>query len=131
MVYGFGSASFSAKAASNLPFSQSWMYALLARFWIFIVMPAFFSCDCTAIDCELLVASRSFEVIAVNVKPPGLPAFLRYDLAVEMFCLGQTAEIGFEAKGPSGTGPMTFPWPSTELVRTAWRSSAHAIASRL
>src|SRR5262249_38130499 len=119
MVYGFGSASFSAKAASNLPFSQFWMYALLARFWIFIVMPACFSCDCTAIACALLVASRSFEVIAVNVNPPGLPAFWRCDLAIEMFCVGQTAEIGSEAYGPSGTGPMTFPWPSTALVRTA------------
>src|SRR5262245_41095413 len=96
MVYGFGSASFSAKAAWNLPLSQFWMYALPARFWIFIVMPAFFSCDCTAIACALLVASSSFEVIAVNVNPSGLPASWRCDLAMEMFCVGQIAEIGFE-----------------------------------
>src|SRR5579871_1467950 len=98
---------------------------------MFIVIPACFSWDWTAIACELLVASRSFEIIAVNVKPFGLPAFWRYDFALEMFCVGQTTEMGFDAYGPSGTGPTTFPWPSTALVSTAWRLRAHAIARRL
>ncbi len=50
---------------------------MLARFWMFIVIPACFSCDWTAIAWALEVASRSVDVIAVNVNPLGLPAFVR------------------------------------------------------
>src|SRR5581483_2917059 len=98
-------APFSANAASNFPLSQSWMYALLARFWMLIWMPTFFSCDWTATACALLVASRSVDVIAVNENPFGLPAFCRYDFACVRFGVGQTFDTGVDAYGPSGTGP--------------------------
>src|ERR1700688_330895 len=100
MTYGVGSAPFSANAAWNFPFSQSWMYSLLARFWMFIVIPACLSWDCTAIAWALDVASRSVEVIAVNEKPLASPAFERYDFAWVRLCVGHTLETGVEANGP-------------------------------
>src|SRR6185437_5205737 len=106
---------------------QSWMYALLARFWMFMVMPTFLSCDWTAIAWALLVASRSVEVIAVNENPSAFPALARYAFALVGFGVAQTAEMGFDAYGPRGTGPTTRPWPSSALWTTCCRSSAHAI----
>src|SRR4051794_17144517 len=98
---------------------------------MFILMPTLANCDCTAIAWALLVASRSFDVIAVNEKPSEFPAFCRYALAWSRFGVGQIAETGLVAYGPSGTGPTGLPWPSTALLTTCWRSRAQAIASRL
>src|ERR1700722_5680188 len=97
---------------------------------MFILMPTLASCDCMAIACAALVESRSVEVMAVNEKPLGLPAAFRYFLACFRFCVGQIADTGDVAYGPSGTGPTTVPCPKTESCRICWRFVAHAMARR-
>src|SRR5581483_1249988 len=100
-------------------------------FEMFILMPTLLRADCTTVACALLVGSSSVEVMAVKVKPAGLPAFLRYDLARLRLGLAHTAETGCEANGPRGTGPTTLPAPNTESFTTVWRLMAQDMASRL
>ena len=69
-------------------------------------------------------------MIAVNVKPLGLPASFRYFFACFKFCVGQIADTGVVAYGPSGTGPTTLPCPKTASWRICLRFVAQAIARR-
>ncbi len=72
---------------------------------MFILIPTCANSDCMAMAWANDVESRSVEVIAVNVKPLAWPPAFRYFLALAKFCVGQIADTGFEAYGPSGTGP--------------------------
>src|ERR1700685_406370 len=97
---------------------------------MFILIPTLASSDCMATACAALVESRSVEVIAVNEKPLDLPANFKYFFACFRFCVGQIEDTGFEAYGPSGTGPTTLPLPKTASWRICLRFVAHAIARR-